>query len=100
MPRETNVTDWYVRIEPRERTLESERTQANKEFDCEDLLKQARRHIDNLGYRGVMCDTEEVCSFCGYSWHENDPNYNGGCCNKDEANNPKRMTGSHSTQQR
>lgn len=63
-----------------------------QEKKCKDIAEQIRMHINRLpsNYsskdRGVsvICDTQAVCEFCGYSWGEDNDSYNGGCCDKDE----------------
>lgn len=34
---------------------------------------------------------DAVCEHCNYTWTEGEASYNGGCCGKDEANNPARL---------
>lgn len=55
---------------------------------CEEIVEQIKRHIDNIGYVSVECDTNEVCSHCGRDWEESqddiDPEFPKGspyCCN-------------------
>lgn len=52
-----------------------------------EIKEQIRRHVDNAGIVSVEFDTNEVCEHCGYRWTESG-NYNGGCCDEDEKNNP------------
>ncbi len=59
------------------------------ERDCEDIAAQIRRHVDGLpryGNRGVSVawDVIATCSHGGARWTEDSPDYNGGCCAKDE----------------
>lgn len=56
---------------------------------CKQILEQVRRHVDSIGCAGVACDKIGVCEFCGSKWTEDGTIYNGGCCDKDEANNPE-----------
>ena len=57
-------------------------------------LKEIRagilRHVDGCTAENVSIVTEIkwVCSFCGAKWTEEDEDYNGGCCDKDEQNVP------------
>lgn len=59
---------------------------------CEKIAGLIKRHVsfgeDDRGDIRVVCDTEHSCEHCGSQWTEDDPTYNGGCCDKDEANNP------------
>lgn len=55
---------------------------------CEEMVRDAKRHVDNLQCAEVEFDQEPVCSYCGHNWTEKSPTYNGGCCDKDEDNNP------------
>jgi hypothetical protein len=52
-----------------------------------DLKAQTRRQYD------VECRivSEAVCEHCRHAWTETSTDYNGGCCGKDEANNPERL---------
>lgn len=65
--------------------------QIEKEYQerCEEMADQVKRHVDNVGYVGVECDTEEVCSHCGFHWEvsvdDSDPEYPKGtplCCGR------------------
>ena len=55
---------------------------------CEDLVPQIKRHVDGVTGVAVICDNDPICQHCGAHWTERDHNYNGGCCDKDEENNP------------
>ena len=57
--------------------------------DAEELLKTIRRHCDGVEDSYVLCDTNYYCEHCGYIWTESSTEYNGGCCAKDEENNPE-----------
>lgn len=39
----------------------------------------------------VTVEGDYRCEHCSYTWTEASPDYNGGCCGKDEANNPQRL---------
>lgn len=43
---------------------------------CHDMVPEIKRHIDYARWVSVQCETEVICSFCGYPWEEVDP----GCC--------------------
>lgn len=57
--------------------------------EAERIVKDIRRHVDDIGRVEFRAITEEVCEHCGGHWTEDSAAYNGGCCEKDEANNPK-----------
>lgn len=68
----------------------SEQTTEQARQDAEYLADDIRAHVDkslvpSYGDRGisVVCDTDEVCEFCGWTWTEGDQPHNGGCCAKD-----------------
>lgn len=48
---------------------------------CEEIIEQAKRHVDNIGWMGIECDEEQLCPFCGWNW-ENACDETGapGCC--------------------
>lgn len=61
---------------------------------CEEIAEQIRRHVDGLPSRrdrgvSVEWDSQTVCEHCGAKWTEESATYNGGCCSKDEENNPE-----------
>lgn len=55
---------------------------------CDEIKKEVRRHINNIGVVSVDFDTVKTCEHCGSAWTEESNAYNGGCCDKDEAANP------------
>jgi hypothetical protein len=51
---------------------------------CQEILDQAKRHVDNIGYSYIKEEREDQCEFCGYRWTEGkESKHNGGCCDKD-----------------
>lgn len=56
---------------------------------CNEIAADIRRHVDNVSRVSVEWDQEAVCEHCGSRWTEDSTMYNGGCCGKDEANNPE-----------
>jgi hypothetical protein len=58
---------------------------------CEEMIEQIKRHVDDVDSAYVEFDQEFVCEFCGRDWTEDSDTYNGGCCDKDEENNPNPM---------
>lgn len=58
---------------------------------CEEIVSQIKRHVDQIAYAGVEFDRPDVCGHCGHAWTESDPNYNGGCCQKDQDDEDARL---------
>ena len=46
------------------------------------------KYDDEFGGSRIVMEYDHTCEHCGYPWTEDDPNYNGGCCDQDESNNP------------
>lgn len=38
------------------------------ESDCETMVEEIKRHVDNVSRVYVDYDTDEICSHCGYTW--------------------------------
>lgn len=86
MARETRHENFRVVIE-----LDgwgSHHTSDRKRSECEEIVKQVKRHVDGIGSTYVESDTAYVCGHCGDPWTEDSRTYNGGCCEQDEAANP------------
>jgi hypothetical protein len=96
MPKTVALSNYRVEIEPRslgdfgymsfsDRLITPNEKERQKEYKerCEEIVEQIKRHVDNVGGVYILCDTNNVCEFCGFEWTEEDPNYNGGCCTKD-----------------
>jgi hypothetical protein len=54
-------------------------------------VAEIRRHVDEVGSVYVESDANPVCSHCGASWTEGSDPYNGGCCDKDVAEEDARI---------
>lgn len=50
-----------------------------------------KRDLDRQFDIDAVLTEETVCEHCGWRWTEASPDYNGGCCGKDEANSPERL---------
>ena len=93
--------DWRVEVWPKglgnfgcisisDYAIEPDEEKRNERYRmlCEEIKEQIERHVDNVGSVYVICDTEEVCEFCGLGWEEADgldPDEPKGiplCCNK------------------
>ncbi len=75
----------------RSRTMTDEEFEKECAKDCRSIEAEIKRHVDNGGVV-VKYDTEKNCEHCGYAWTEESTVYNGGCCDKDEENNPNPTT--------
>lgn len=51
---------------------------------CEQIANEVMRHVADVGSVCVDCDRVAVCEHCGSPWTEDDDQYNGGCCAKDQ----------------
>lgn len=56
---------------------------------CDEIVEQIKRHVDEVGYVEIECDTEDKCSHCGSDWHvstdDMDPEFPTGtpyCCDR------------------
>ncbi len=80
MPKQDNwkETRVVVTVETRWRRREGIKDAA------EEIVVEIKRHVDNVQDVEVEELFDSVCSFCEGSWTAYDPNYNGGCCEKDE----------------
>lgn len=52
---------------------------------CQEIVEEVRRHVDNIGHVSIESDQSDVCEHCGSAWTEESNEYNGGCCEKDQA---------------
>lgn len=55
---------------------------------CREIAASIRRHIDEIGSVWIESDSNNTCEHCGEPWTESNADYNGGCCDADEAANP------------
>jgi len=86
--KETVVTEYFVRVEPYVYTKKDGQVEAERR-ECESIILEIKRHVDDVRTAELCCEEENLCSFCGYNWTEDSDTYNGGCCDEDEANNPQ-----------
>ena len=87
MSKVNKVIDRYVRVEVDVRFRQDP---VPTRGECEGIAKDVRRHVDDVARAFVVDETEDACEFCGSKWTEDSASYNGGCCDKDEENNPGR----------
>lgn len=88
--KQTKITRYYVEceVDSNQFIFDEDRRIEDHRRNAEELVKQIKRHTDALS-AVVLREEEQVCSFCGDLWTEDSPDYNGGCCDQDEANNPE-----------
>ena len=56
---------------------------------AKNVADQIKRHCDNVDSITIKHDISNTCEFCGYRWTpQGIPNYNGGCCDEDQQNDP------------
>ena len=58
-------------------------TLAEEEDVCISIVADINRHVNDVRFTEIVSDTEH----CGSPWTEDDDEYNGGCCAKDEEAN-------------
>ena len=75
-------TNYRVEIYPR--TSVYGITVAEEEDVCKAIVSDVKRHVNDVQTALIVCDNDPVCEHCGSRWTEDDDNYNGGCCKKDE----------------
>lgn len=94
----TSLENFRVRVEPRglgdfgwasvgDLTVSKDEADRQRQYKqrCEEIAADIKRHVDNVGCVLVECDVNRICEHCGSIWTEDDADYNGGCCAKDEA---------------
>lgn len=97
MPKQSNKTGVFVRVDPGlwSQLGSGKNDEINARFEkraqsqCQDIMDEIRRHVDNVESVHMEWETEDVCSHCGDYWLEKSDQYNGGCCDEDENNNPE-----------
>jgi transposase-like protein len=85
------VTDVKIVVEIPDNMFATNRDRivALKRSTAADTISQIRRHVDGIQHMEIVEDVEYQCEHCGSDWTEDSDTYNGGCCDADEANNPK-----------
>lgn len=69
------------------------RIERDEQERCNEIANAIKRHVDNVYSAEVKFDKGYVCGHCGKDWTEDSTEYNGGCCDADEANNPNPQAG-------
>lgn len=61
-----------------------------KQDAARSIMAEIKRHVDDVESVEIVEEFNEgACEFCGAEWTEESDTYNGGCCDKDEENNPE-----------
>ena len=70
------ITKENIRIEVCPKVYAKILTTAEQEIrDCEAIIEQINRHVDDIAYCEVIWDTEITCEYCNYTWDETES-----CC--------------------
>lgn len=76
-------SNYRIIVEPRTRFFGIELSEETQRRDLKEMEEQIKRHVDNIGYINVECDTDETCSYCHLTWElsEDDkyPDFPKGC---------------------
>jgi len=83
--RKDTIDGYHVEVSPsicRFARSPGEQTELERRA-CDEIQKDIRRHIDDVGSVIVVAETSSTCEFCGYAWTESSEYFNGGCCDKD-----------------
>lgn len=61
---------------------------------CDEIVQAVKRHVDGVRRVYVETDERDACEHCGYQWtgSSDDPDYNEGCCHKDEEAHKAKLT--------
>lgn len=98
MPKKTILVDQHVRVWPRENGFFGESSEAEILAECQRLAREINKHCSDFAGCRVWNKKQDVCIHCGSKW---DPNctgdYNGGCCDEDEKNNPEATSASNNS---
>jgi hypothetical protein len=80
-------SNYRIVVEPKTHIFGIELSEETQKRDLRDMEEQIKRHVDNIGYISVQCDTDEVCSHCNLTWEvsadDSDPDFPKGtpvCC--------------------
>lgn len=100
MPKKSTAVDAYIKVYLNNPNNFSnitfggmfDRTPQEIERDIAHLEYSASRQLNAndhcRGHIESVVEYESVCEYCGWGWTEDIDDYNGGCCDEDEKNNP------------
>lgn len=86
----TKRENYRVVVEPRSSSWRQNEKDLAR--DCEDIVSQIKRHVDDVDSVRVESDLNGYCEHCNSIWTEASMTYNGGCCSKDQENDPEEQT--------
>jgi len=73
MGRKRVEKNWRVEFYPEVPVLVAkENREAWVKRECEEFVRQVKRHVDCMGQCYVTCDVEYICDLCGREWEEDD----------------------------
>ena len=81
----TNITGYHVEVMPKTYRLSNmEHELRDQKNICEDMVKEIKRHVDDVDDIYVITEFDLICEHCGSVWTESKyASHNGGCCDKD-----------------
>lgn len=88
MKTKTQPYNFRVVVEPNTRWCDP----SNIRSLCEEIQASIKRHVDEVRHTGIEYSQDDICEYCKTLWTEDSDTYNGGCCDKDEENNPESVS--------
>jgi hypothetical protein len=95
MSKKSKIIDGYLRVELRNpgdfgmvvmsgeyRTADQIKSHLQHIKDC--ITKHVGKYDDERGDIYTIYEYDHICEHCGQEWTEDDPEYNGGCCGRDQ----------------
>lgn len=79
---------WYYR-NYNSQTIAQQKFEKDMMATAQRVIDDVKRHIDDIEDLEIDYDQKFICEYCGCVWGEKSNTYNGGCCYKDEENNPE-----------
>lgn len=74
---------------------DQKRMERDEEDRANEIMQDVKRHVDNVGHVSIDFDQNDVCEHCGSDWTEKSTEYNGGCCDADQAAEDERQKAKH-----
>ena len=97
MGKKRNVTGYHVEIDQDSPSRYPGRNPHYAAQDekriCEEIVRDIKRHVDNVRHVAAVEESEMVCEHCGGIWTEGDNPDNAGCCDADIDEMDKRKEG-------
>lgn len=70
MSKVTTLSNFRVVVEPKTHIYGIALRESTVKKDCEEIVEQIKRHVDNVHSVSLEYDTDITCSHCGYGWEE------------------------------